>query len=137
MQLLSTVKTLAGWRLWLALVVAGAAFGGIASVAATSFVLGKDVAVLRAEKETLSVRLESVVGDLTEQNRAVEALRQASIDQASRAAKAARKAQDALQAANARADELRHADVPVACPDALEWLRAEVSKSAAAPGETQ
>jgi hypothetical protein len=137
MQVLSTVKTLAGWKLWLALVAAGAAFGGAAGVAGTSFVLGKDIATLRAEKETLSVKLESVAGSLTEQNRAVEALRQASIDQAARAAKAARKAQDALEAANARADELRHAEVPEACPDALEWLRAEVSKSATAQGETQ
>ena len=93
--------------------------------------------MLVAEKSALVARLDNAGAALAEQNRGVEALRQASIDQTTRASKAARKAQDALQAANARIDELRHAEVPAACPDALEWLRAEVSKSATAQGETQ
>jgi hypothetical protein len=119
------------WLSWqfkagLALVIAGA----FAVLAGLVFVRGKDIEVLQAQKSELATQLKSVGDSLEVQNKAVEALKQASIDQASRAEHAARNAQKALGVANARAETLALAKVPTACPDALEWLRLEVVKSA-------
>lgn len=134
--MLKLLKSAAGnWRVWLALTVL--VVGAFATVAGQSYLRGKDIKTLTAEKATLEAELKSVGKLLADQNNAVKALEQASIDQASRAQQAAKAAERALGASNARADALALIQVPAACPDALEWLRAEVSKSATAQESTQ
>lgn len=120
------------WRVWLAVVVVAA----FAAVAGQSYIRGKTIRALTAEKATLEAEVKAVGGLLTDQNKAVETLREASDAQTKRAAKAAQAAQRALGAANARAEALALVQVPAACPDALEWLRATVSKSATVPKVT-
>jgi hypothetical protein len=130
---MSALKSALGsWRLWLALGVAAA----FAVVAGTAYLRGKDIETLKAEKATLATKLEATGKLLSEQNRAVANLKAASDEQAARAANAAKTAQRAIGAANARIAVLQRATVPTACPDALEWLRDQASRSAL-PREAQ
>ena len=100
---LPAVRAAAGsWRLWLMLAV----FAGFAAVAGQSFVDGRTIRALEADKATLAARLVSVGGLLADQNKAVATLREASDAQTKRATKAAKAAERALGASNARADSL-------------------------------
>lgn len=97
------------------------------SVAGLAHIRGQKIAALEAQNIALAGQVKTVGALLETQNQAVLDLKRASDAQARRAADAAKTAQNALQAANARAAALALTPVPSACPDALEWLRAQVA----------
>lgn len=120
-MMLILARLLANWRL----VAGGAVLVAFLAVGSLAYVRGKEVQSLETQKSSLADQVKGLGAQVDAQNRAVLDLKKASDAQAQRAADAAKTAQNALQAANARARALAVVSVPTACPEALEWLRAQ------------
>lgn len=103
----------------------------VASLTLMLYVRGQQLNAANALLKARTMEL-SIVGDkLKEQNKAVEALKQAGDKQSADSAAAAKKSAAIVAATNARlaALERERAKVPKTCTGAMQWLREQAQQS--------